>query len=108
MNDPSSTPPTPPPAPRHPFVGPGQVAPDRPAPDHCMECGLPEASHGAKSEYMQEAEAQDELLLDRLTSIARQLDAGSLTEREAADMRVAAFEHHLAACRNLRIEYFGE
>lgn len=29
----------------HRFVRPGQVAPDRPAPDACMECGQPEAGH---------------------------------------------------------------
>ncbi len=57
---------------------------------------------------MAEAEAQDGLLLDRLAGIGRQLDAATITEREAADMRVAAFEHHLATCRNLRIEHFGE
>ena len=30
----------------HPFVGPGQVAPNLPAPDNCMVCGQPEAAHG--------------------------------------------------------------
>ena len=29
----------------HRFVRPGQVAPDRPAPDACMECGRAEAGH---------------------------------------------------------------
>ena len=29
----------------HQFVRPGQVAPDRPAPDNCVVCGLPEAAH---------------------------------------------------------------
>lgn len=28
-----------------PFVRPGQVAPDRPAPDACMRCGRPESDH---------------------------------------------------------------
>ena len=27
------------------FTAPGQVRPDLPAPDHCMRCGLPAASH---------------------------------------------------------------
>jgi hypothetical protein len=31
----------------HRFVRPGQVAPDRPAPDACMTCGLPEPDHPA-------------------------------------------------------------
>lgn len=29
----------------HPFVRPGQVAPDLPAPDNCVQCGKPEAAH---------------------------------------------------------------
>ena len=29
----------------HRFIRPGQVAPDRPAPGHCMRCGRPEADH---------------------------------------------------------------
>jgi hypothetical protein len=29
----------------HQFVRPGQVAPDRPAPDRCMQCGRTEAEH---------------------------------------------------------------
>lgn len=29
----------------HGFVRPGQVAPDRPAPDECVRCGWPEAGH---------------------------------------------------------------
>jgi hypothetical protein len=29
----------------HRFIRPGQVAPDRLAPDHCMRCGRPEAEH---------------------------------------------------------------
>ena len=29
------------------FVRPGQVAPDRPAPDACMRCGRPESDHHA-------------------------------------------------------------
>lgn len=31
----------------HPFIRPGQVAPDLPAPDNCMACGQPEAGHPA-------------------------------------------------------------
>ena len=29
----------------HAFARPGQVSPDQPAPDKCMECGRPEAEH---------------------------------------------------------------
>jgi len=29
----------------HPFIRPGQVAPDHPAPDACMQCGEPFAEH---------------------------------------------------------------
>jgi hypothetical protein len=32
-------------SPYHRFIRPGQVAPDRPAPDACMQCGQPEAAH---------------------------------------------------------------
>jgi hypothetical protein len=31
----------------HAFVRPGQVAPDLPAPDNCVRCGLTEAAHQA-------------------------------------------------------------
>jgi hypothetical protein len=31
--------------PNHDYIRPGQVAPDRPAPDRCVECGRPEAVH---------------------------------------------------------------
>ncbi len=57
---------------------------------------------------MQEAEAQDQILRDRLTVIRRQQEAGDITVREAADERVSAMEHHLAATRALRVEYLGD
>jgi hypothetical protein len=33
----------------HAFVRPGQVAPDRPAPDQCVECGGPLATHALRA-----------------------------------------------------------
>jgi hypothetical protein len=33
--------------PNHPYVRPGQVAQDRPAPDRCMQCGQPGTVHTA-------------------------------------------------------------
>ena len=33
----------------HRFIRPGQVAPDRPAPDHCMRCGRPETEHHTRT-----------------------------------------------------------
>src|SRR5258708_10124585 len=32
--------------PAHPFIRPGQVRAELPAPDQCMKCGQPEAAHG--------------------------------------------------------------
>jgi hypothetical protein len=60
------------------------------------------------SGYMHEAEAQDLILRDKLVVIRRREESGAITTREAADLRVAAMEHHLAACRALRAEYFGD
>ena len=57
--------------------------------------------------YADQAAAQDQLLDGRLASIRAQYEAGSITVREAADLRVAALEHHLEAVRALRREYFG-
>jgi hypothetical protein len=90
----------------HQFVRPGQVAPHLPAPDHCMMCGKSDAEHQAGG-YMQEAEAQDQFLRDRLTVIRHQEENGDITTREAADLRIAAMEHLLAATRALRAEHFG-
>jgi hypothetical protein len=39
----------PPPASEHSFIRPGQVVPDRPAPDACMECGDPLAVHALRA-----------------------------------------------------------
>ena len=58
--------------------------------------------------YIEDAAVQDELLDRTLAEIRRQADDGLITIREAADLRVAALEHHLEAIRALRAEYFGE
>jgi len=42
----------------HAFVRPGQVAPDLPAPDACVRCGLPAAAHGPGAEGPFETERQ--------------------------------------------------
>jgi hypothetical protein len=59
------------------------------------------------SDYMREAAAQDALLDEKLVRIRAQVDLGTITTREAADLRIRAMEHHLATTRALRIEYFG-
>ncbi|HSR82860.1 MAG TPA: hypothetical protein VLM11_01625 [Streptosporangiaceae bacterium] len=60
------------------------------------------------SGYAEDAAAQDAMLDERLAAIRRQQDQGTITIRQAADLRVAALEHHLEAVRALRAEYFGE
>jgi hypothetical protein len=60
-----------------------------------------------RSACMAEAEKQHQFLRDRLTVVRRQQENGDITTREAADARIGAMEHHLAATRNLRIEHFG-
>lgn len=92
--------------PAHPFIRPGQVAADLPAPDHCMQCGQAEATHRA-STYMAEASAQDIYLDRKLADIRAREERGDITIREAADARAAALEHHIEAVRELRHEHFG-
>jgi hypothetical protein len=60
------------------------------------------------STYTNEAAAQDQLLDRRLAEIRAQFEAGSITVRHAADLRVAALEHHLEAVRALRARHFGD
>jgi hypothetical protein len=43
----------------HRFIRPGQVAPDRPAPDRCTECGRPEAEHQLREALAAVLEALD-------------------------------------------------
>jgi len=89
----------------HEFIRPGQVAPESPAPDNCVQCGQPEGAHGGS--YAAEAAAQDGFLDRRLAEIRAAEAAGHVTIRESADMRVAALTHHIEAVRALRREYFG-
>jgi hypothetical protein len=58
--------------------------------------------------YADEAAIQDDLLDQKLAEIRAQADHGYITIREAADLRVAALEHHIEATRALRAEHFGE
>jgi hypothetical protein len=60
------------------------------------------------SDYATEAAIQDRFLDRRIAEIRGQYDAGSITVREALDARIDALEHHLAAVRALRAEYFGD
>jgi len=91
--------------PAHEFIRPGQVAPHLPAPDHCAQCGQPEAAHCGS--YAAEAATQDGFLDRRLAEIRAAEAAGHITIRESADMRVEALTHHIEAVRALRREYFG-
>jgi len=43
----------------------------------------------------------------RLAEIGRSQDAGQISLREAADLRVESLEHHLAALKALRAEPFS-
>lgn len=56
--------------------------------------------------YSAAASALDVALDTRISEIRRRLDAGEITVREAADLRVDALTHHLAALKALRAEYF--
>ena len=57
--------------------------------------------------YTEQATAFDGYLDEKLASIRAHEAAGDITIREAADMRVAALEHHIEAVRALRAEHFG-
>lgn len=57
--------------------------------------------------YADAAGAADEHLDEELAEIRRLGDAGSISLLEAADMRIAALERHIAAIRALRAEHFG-
>jgi hypothetical protein len=67
----------------HTFIRPGQVAPDRPAPDRCMECGRPEADHRAADPRIQAAR---EFLAGARTRKVSELPP-SLLVREVAELR---------------------
>jgi hypothetical protein len=82
----------------HAFTRPGQVAPDRPAPDRCMQCGLSEAQHVIGG-----------LGLD-VSILARELSAWSRRDsdradagvRQSANVAVSAIDRMLADLHRLR------
>lgn len=88
--------------PDHEFVSPGQVAPDRPAPDACMVCGESRAVH-----YYRAAEQADADVREALAHVSAEQDAGRLTTRQAAGERIRLLENHLERCRQLRLEHLG-
>lgn len=57
--------------------------------------------------YADDAGRADDQLDARLSEIRNQEDAGSITVREAADMRIVVMETHLRELRELRIQHFG-
>lgn len=91
----------------HPFIRPGQVAPDRPARDACMQCGQPEAVHNMREFGPFETEHQ----AARLPAVRATYDAahastrrGVIAERNhrmlceaitAAGVDLGAFDHRI-------------
>jgi len=57
------------------------------------------------SAYFRATETSDALLRERQRQIRAAEDSGSITMREAADLRVNALTCHLAACREARERY---
>jgi hypothetical protein len=57
------------------------------------------------STYFRATETSDALLQERQRQIRTAEDAGDITVREAADLRVSALTSHLAACREARQRY---
>ena len=78
---------------------------DRPCTDHLVT-GCPDC-RPQPSGYSAEVQALDVALDIRISEIRAALDSGAVTVREAAGLRVAALERHLAAVKALRAEYFG-
>jgi hypothetical protein len=60
------------------------------------------------SNYSADAGALSVALDMRLAEITRRQDAGELTVREAADLRIEAMESNLTEQRSLRNSFFGE
>jgi hypothetical protein len=58
--------------------------------------------------YWQALEAEDQRLDQELAKLRDDYDRGFLTVREAADMRVAALQRHLAELTRLRRELLGD
>jgi hypothetical protein len=94
----------------HPFIRPGQVAPDRPAPDACMQCGEPFAEHALAAVLealdiphaatMGDEEVRDAILMMRvmhavvfLQGVARDRAAGLPPEYSLNWLRDKLAEH---------------
>lgn len=58
--------------------------------------------------YASEAAEFDRFLDEKIAAIRARQDAGEITVRQAADLRVEALSHHLAALKALRAEYFPD
>ncbi len=71
---------------------PGNPATQPPAPDH-------------HDRYSQLVAAEADRLDEQLANVRRDLDAGDITVREAADERVTILTEHLNRLRLLRAEY---
>jgi hypothetical protein len=96
----------------HAFIRPGQVAPDRPAPDRCMQCGEPEAAHRPAGSLLNVA-----LSLDAMTGVlgpalatwaARDETQPQPGVRQAANTAMAAIDDMLAALHRVRGQLVGE
>lgn len=90
----------------HTFIRPGQVAPDRPPPDRCMQCGEPEAAHRAAGSLLNVA-----LSLDAMTGALGPALAAWATRdgtqpqpgvRQAANVAMAAIDDGLATLHRVR------
>jgi hypothetical protein len=58
--------------------------------------------------YFKATKASDQRLRDRTRDIIAAQDAGTITSREAADLRVDALTAHLDACREARLRYLED
>ena len=57
--------------------------------------------------YFAAVKAADRSVDAQISAIRRREDAGELTSKEAADVRIEALESHLARLRRLRQEHLG-
>jgi hypothetical protein len=57
--------------------------------------------------YFNAVRQEDATLQVKLAEIRTREDAGEVTVRQAADIRIAAMEQHLAELRELRAQFFG-
>lgn len=91
------------------FIRPGQVAPDRPAPDRCMQCGEPAAVHALRAVLdaldiphpatVGDGEAHDRILHERV------LHAVIFLRGALDDTRVTPFEWGLDYFREKLAEH---